>query len=509
MGGVRYTRRRFLGTVGAGALAGGGALSLGGGAEARHERVGGGFGRMFPSLPPFAQPSQRLTEALVEIGRPGGMLDAKDDLSLGAADLFLEKYLFTDFTNYRFVPDKENPSNSYSVAGTTFFAQFVAHDISFDATSALGHGTDPARALNARTPRLDLESVYGGGAALAPHLYDPSNPAKLRVESGGRFEDVPRAASGTALVGDIRNDQTAIVSALHAAFLLFHNRAVDHVGSFEAARRETRWHYQWLVAHDFLPHVVGEDVAQDVLRNGRRFYRPSGTAAVPVEFASAAYRFGHSMIRPSYRLNFSGDAGKPLFAFTFDPRENGKDEPRDLRGGFRAPDRFVDWESFFDFGDEKVGRPKRIDTRISTPLFNLPTAAIPTFDPPHSLPTRDLLRHVTFGIPSGQAIAREIGAEPLSRIDLQDLEPFGLETSSPLWLYVLKEAELVEDGARLGPVGARIVAEVLVGLLESDPQSFLRARPGWQPTFGRDGLFEMTDFLRFAGVDPASRGPAA
>jgi hypothetical protein len=504
MGGVQYTRRRFLGTVGAGALATGAALGAGGDGTPPRAPERAGFSRMFPGLPPFAEPSEGLTEALVEIGRPGGILDAKDDLSLGAKDLFLEKYLFTDGTSYRFVPDKDNPSNSYSVAGTTFLAQFVAHDISFDPISTLGHAVDLRRTMNARTTALDLELVYGGGRTLAPQLYDPANPAKLRVESGGRYEDVPRGAAGTALVGDLRNDQTAVLAGLHAAFLLFHNHAVDEVGTFERARRETRWHYQWLVAHDFLPHVVGEDVATDVLRNGRRYYRPQGTPIVPVEFATAAYRFGHSMVRPSYRLNFTGDHGGPLFAFTFDPGENGKEAPADLRGGFRAANRFVDWESFFDFGDERVGRPKRIDTRLSTPMFTLPLASIPTFDPPHSLPARDLLRQVTFGVPAGQAIAQAIGAEPLSAIDLQDLEPFGLERSTPLWYYVLKEAELVEDGARLGPVGARIVAEVLVALLELDPQSYLRADPGWTPTFGAE-TFAMTDFLRFAGVDPHSR----
>ena len=92
-----------------------------------------------------------------------------------------------------------------------------------------------------------------------------------------------------------------------------------------------------------------------------------------------------------------------------------------------------------------------------------------------------------------------MGVEPLTPLNVGDLEPFGLERSTPLWYYVLKEAELREDGARLGPVGGRIVAETLIGLLELDPESFLQMQPDWTPTFGtRD--FGITDFLSFAGV---------
>jgi Animal haem peroxidase len=495
--GGRYSRRRFLGYAGAGALAAGATVATARATGLFSEPGTEGFGRMF-DLPPFADESPELIDALVEIGRPGGILDAKDDFGLGAKKLFLEKYILVDDSLYRFVPDKQNPSTRESVAGNTFLSQFIAHDVTFDATSTLGRPADVNRSPNARTPALDLESVYGGGPALSPHLYDGP---KLRIESAGSHEDVPRAADGRALISDPRNDQTAILAALHAAFLLFHNNAVDRVKTFERARRETTWHYQWLVLHEFLPHVVGAEMAQDVMRNGRRFFRPGDESFVPVEFAGAAFRFGHSMVRPSYRMNFTGDGGKPYFAFTFDPRDNDKAVPDDLRGGSRQERRFVDWESFFDFGDGQVGRPKEIDTRISTTLFQLPLAAIPTHDTPLVLPQRDLLRQVTWQLPSGQAIAERIGVEPLTPLNVSDLAPFGLERSTPLWYYVLKEAELREKGARLGPVGGRIVAETLIGLLELDPKSFLRQKPDWTPTFGsRD--FGITDFLSFAGVHP-------
>jgi hypothetical protein len=230
---------------------------------------------------------------------------------------------------------------------------------------------------------------------------------------------------------------------------------------------------------------------------------------MPVEFQAAAYRMGHSMVRPSYRANLAGDNGQPFFAFIFDPAQEGTTDPDDLRGGRRAPRRFVGWQTFFDFGDGEVRPNKRIDTKISTPLFSLPLAAIASHDPPTALPQRNLLRHLTWQLPSGQRIARAMGIRPLDASQLGELAALGVgfERSTPLWYYVLKEAELLADGLHLGPVGGRIVAEVFLGLLQTDPRSYLSAKPDWQPTLPSSSRsFRMTDFLTFAGVDPSSRG---
>jgi hypothetical protein len=381
---------------------------------------------MFPELPPFAEPGRALRAALLDIGKPGGIMDAKDDLSLGPERLFTDPAL--SLTN------RDNP---FHTAGATFLGQFVGHDLTL-------------------SPALDLASLYGKGAQYA------DDGVSLRIESGGRFEDVPRLPDGTPLIADVRNDDNVVISGLHAAFIRFHNRLVD--------RQLVTWHYQWIVLHEYLPQMIGHGVTHDILTHGRRWYRPA-RAVVPIEFIGAAYRFGHSMVRPSYRVN------RQLCGFV-----------EDLRGGQRAPERYVDWGTFVNFGDGRVRPNKRIDRKISSPLFA------------HSLPQRNLVRHVTWGIPAGQDIAETMGFTPLHLPELAHYG-LGLESRTPLWYYILAEAELIGDGIVLGPVGARIVGEVLIGLVDLDPRSYLRVRPDWKPAAGR-----LTELLRYARVDPVSRG---
>jgi len=466
---------------------------------------------MFPGLPPFATPGAALTEALMDIGRPGGILDAKDDLSAGPVRLITDPALSAN-----------NPNNPTHPAGATFMGQFIDHDVTFDVGSTLNVPTDPATATNGRTPRLDLDTVYGAGPIASSHLYDPADRAKLRIESGGPFEDLPRGSDMGAIIGDPRNDENLILAGLQCAFLRFHNRAVDFVRDqgrgrsardFDMARRLTIRHYQWMVVNEFLPMYVGQAMVDDVNRQGRRFFRPNSGAVMPVEFQGAAYRFGHSMVRPSYRANLAGDNNTPFFGFIFDPDNTDPFDPDDMVGGYRGARRFIGWQTFFDFGDGQMKANKLIDTKLSTPLFNLPMSAIASRNLPVVLPQRTLLRHVTWSMPSGQAIARKMGVTPLAGADLRELRAYGLglERSTPLFYYVLKEAELVNNGLFLGPVGGRIVAEVLLGLLDLDPGSYVNVRPRWKPQLpNRKGVvtgdFRMVDFLTFAGVDPTSRG---
>jgi hypothetical protein len=513
--GRRISRRRFLGAVGAGASAialdPAGVIAAPGRGRSPHRYAparADHFGRIF-RLPPFAEQSPKVEAALVELGKPGGLLDADDPLAAGPTQLIVDPSLSAN-----------NPNNPTHTAGTTFFGQFLDHDMTFDASSRLAQPTNPEDARNFRTPALDLDSVYGAGPVADQALYDGADHIKLKIENGGLFEDLPRTAGMQAIIGDPRNDENLVVAGLHCAFLLFHNRAVDYVRAtgqlsepsavFADARRLTTWHYHWLVLHEFLPLVVGKPMVDDVLRRGRRFYTAKqGGAFIPVEFQTGTYRMGHSMVRPSYRANLAGDDGRPFFALTFDPTQDGSADPDDLRGGARAPRRFIGWQTFFDFGDGQMKPNKKIDTKISTPLFNLPLGAIASHDPPTSLPQRNLLRHLTWQLPSGQRIAQAMGVTPLTPEDLLELVDFGVgfERSTPLWYYVLKEAEVFANGLHLGPVGGRIVAEVFIGLLQSDAGSYVATSPDWQPSLpSKSGSFGMTDFLTFAGVDPQARG---
>jgi hypothetical protein len=468
------------------------------------------FGRIFDRLPPFAEPSEELNEALIELSRPGGILDANDPIEVGPIRLITEPDL-----------SPNNLDNPTQTAGTTFVGQFLDHDITRDAGSTLGRPLNLRRSTNLRTPRFDLDSVYGGGPTESPELYSGANPIRFLVESGGLFEDLPRDANNTAIIADPRNDENMMISGLQVALLKFHNAVAERVeasglsgmNAFEETRRLVRWHWQWTIVNEFLPQIVGDSILQEMVANGPRF-RPR-RLQIPVEFQGAAYRFGHSMVRPSYRANLAGDNGQPFFAMVFDVDKLQGPDPETLLGGYRAPRRFIGWQTFFDFGDGEVKPNKRIDTSISTPLFRLPTFTIDSARGddvgPTSLATRNLLRHVTWELPSGQAVAAEMGVEQLGAPDLADLEPFGadLAVSTPLWFYVLREAELMEDGLRLGPIGGRIVAEVFTAILGNDSTSYVGAEPGWRPTLpsaAGAGVFRMTDLLTIAGVDPASRG---
>ena len=352
------------------------ALGIFSGAQATYAKpppdpaLTGHFGRMF-HLPPFAPPTNAVRDALMELGSLGGIMDANDDLAAGPVLLITDPNLS--------LVNRNNPTHT---AGVTFFGQFIDHDMTFDQRSRLGFPTQPIISQNARTCFYDLDSVYAGGPGGNPELYNPADPIKFLIESDGQFEDLPRdPINHVAIIGDPRNDENMMISGLHAAFLLFHNHAVDLIrtqypgipdnDAYLQARRLTVWHYEWMILHEFLPHVVPQSVIDDVLTNGRHFYNPlHNEAFIPVEF-QITYRFGHSMVRPSYRGNLHGDNGQPFFGMIFDPAGEGSSDPVDLRGGARAPRRFVGWQTFFDFGGaySADARPnKRIDTLVRATL---------------------------------------------------------------------------------------------------------------------------------------------
>jgi heme peroxidase len=420
---------------------------------------GGRYRRLFDSLPALDAED----EALHALGGPGGICDD------AAAD---------------------QSTDGETAAGWPFFGQFIAHDITAD-RSPLGHRTDPDQIENFRTPRANLEGVYAAGPTGSPYLFQKDDPAKLLLGEGGH--DVPRNHEGIALVGDQRNDVHLFMSQMQVRFIKTHNLIVDRLredgvdeaDAFEDARRATTWHYQWVILREFLPLLVGPDLVSELLDGGAVVFKPGDDPFIPFEFADAAYRYGHSQIRDTYSVN--REFGPvPVFP--------------DLIGFGAVPmDHAIDWTLQFDVpGNEAAQRSKKIDGRLPSSLISLPRQISGEDDGSaySSLANRDLQRGQAVGLPSGESVARELGIEPLAE-DQIGLSAAGWEQETPLWLYILKEAELLQDGNRLGPLGGRIVGEVLVGIIDADPESFRSVDPSWTPTLPshEPGRFGIADLL--------------
>ena len=403
------------------------------------------YAHLFPDLPAFSA-----DEAfLYALGRSGGLCDCGDQ-------------------------GDDPDSLGTEAAGWPFFGQYIAHDITADRSSLKSH-VDPSRLRNARSPQLNLESLYGDGPIGHPYLFSRSDPAKLLTGSDGN--DVLRNFEGTAVIGDPRNDSHVFMSQMHLAFVRAHNAFVDLVrleGTpesevFEAAARELRWHYQRIILREFLPRLIGPDLVASLLDEGPRYYRPRNQPFIPLEFADAAYRYGHSQIRHTYVLNARSGAVR-IFP--------------DLVG-FRpvAPNQIIDWTLLFDSpGRPAAARAKKIDGRLVGALIALPVALTGEVEVQefHSLAVRDLERGQRVALPSGEVVAQFLKEEPLTREEVGVVKT-GWSGETPLWYYILREADVRSNGNRLGPVGARIVGDVLVGLLDLDLSSVRHAPAGWQP----------------------------
>ena len=361
-----------------------------------------------------------------------------------------------------------------TAAGWPIFGQFVAHDITADQSILRAH-TNTAELRNARSPQLNLECLYGDGPTGHPFLYQRDDPAKFLL--GLDRADVQRNAEGIAVIGDPRNDSHMLMSQLHLAMLKAHNAFVDEARLagvandrvFDEAGRQLRWHYQWIVLNEFQPTLVGPTLADEVLREGPQWFRPGYGGFIPLEFADAAYRYGHSQIRHRYQLNLQTDP-LPLFP--------------DLLGFRAVPrQRTADWMLFFDApAATSAQRSKKIDGKLVRALIKLPVAVTGDceIEDYHSLAVRDLQRGQGVGLPSGEAVACHIGIAPLTAEQV-GIASTGWRGETPLWYYILREADVCTGGHCLGPVGGLIVAEVLVGLIDADETSFRQSHQQWQP----------------------------
>ena len=418
-------------------------------------------------------------------------------------------------------------------AAYTYLGQFIDHDLTFDPISHLRETLNRARLralVDFRTPRFDLDNLYGRGPDDQPYMYKKDGIRMLLGEHMSktpfdpRAVQLPRGPNGRALIGDPRNDENRIVAQLHAIFLRFHNRVVHQLGgkknvSFQEVRDQVRWHYQWVLVKDFLPTVLGKQTYRSVFPDSFSFVTTiprlleEDLELRPVEFSVAAYRFGHSMVRPQYKLN--PDIERRIFG----------DDGDDL-GGFRPiPAGWaIDWQLFIDLGQGGKPAPQpsyKIDTSLARPLGYLPHRIAKD---PSSLALRNLQRGADFQLPSGQQVAETLGIPPIPNAELMigpatvggerrpitEVAP-GLAGNAPLWAYILSEAQVMswrnasgpvsdKTPIRLGPVGGRLVAEVFASLLRGDHTSYLYAKPTFKPirAFTRDGTFGLAQLINVA-----------
>ncbi len=475
----------------------------GGGEQAGPRRLGSGrsfrFGRLFPSLDPLVVDD----EVLLAIGSPS-------DNNLAPA--FMEDSQFRGTDN-----------NAEQEAGYTYFGQILAHDISLDLDSVIGEVNDPNRIRNRATPWLDLDTIYRHDGRLA--ALDPQDRAKLLLGNDlGNERDFARDADGRAIIADERNDQNNNVAQLTAMLMAFHNQMVDDLradgyrGSdrrlFRQARELTVWHWQAAVVHQFLPEFIDADVLASTIAEGPQFYplKAARRGIVPIEFSAAVSRFGHSLARGRYSLN---DVFDRVRVFPLDESEL----ERNLLGRRPIePERQIQWWRFFDFNsfqgdlDDDVDQfaglqvGRKIDRFLARPMLRLPIGGpgLPEIiidrtntvagRPVVSLANLTLFRGQALGLPSGQAVAAAMGFDPIPNSALGLCPP---ETAcpvgdlpltedldeAPLLLYVLEEARIERGGEALGPVGERIVADVVIGLLLADRKSVLN-RPFVSPVTG-------------------------
>ena len=467
----------------------------------------GPFGRLFPNLPPWS---------------PEGV---QPDT--------IENHFLEFVKNNMVDTQNEAPDSDGTIpAGYTYFGQFIDHDLTLDVTPLSQSEVDPDRLHNFRTPRLDLDCVYGRGPDDQPYLYEHEESSlnftgKLLVGekiSGSNFPDLPRNSEGRALIGDMRNDENAIVAQLQLAFILAHNTLVDRAkedapdGStaFNRARRTLCWLYQWVVWNDFVKRVTQSSVYNIALTKSLRpdnlgeewqlglqdIFNWKDQPFMPVEFSVAAYRFGHSMVRKSYQTNISDVAGLGKFISLFGQPEDEDDED-DLRG-LRPLDkrRLVQWDWFLKMetsSDPFPQHARKIDTKLSKALMHLPETSSNIAS---VLAARNLVRGVRMELPSGPDVARKLG-----------LNPIGLEASEPqsLWYYILKEAEKEGNGNKLGSLGSLILCAVFAGLLKGDATSWVNMEPGWTPDRdpllkdddrkdGQDGEWTLASIIRLSGL---------
>ena len=453
-------------------------------------------------------------------------------ISKQASTISNSEHEFSNLAKKMGPADEGNPDIP---AGFTYFGQFVDHDITFTKEGG----------INARTPLLDLDSLYGKGPDDADdsNLYIKNASSTLGrslFKIGNKPNpdgDLQRDSNNKAIIPDPRNDENIIIASLQLLFQKFHNILVTKENlPFETAKTVVTWHYQSVVLNDFLPKIVGEELVDEILINGRKIYHPEKARLlrrsagfisisfvrslrrindiktfIPTEFAGACYRFGHSMVRNKYNFNstFSDDSSHPNLFFGFPGgRPNGGHQitPIWTITGHNNSNKLESLKRFFDttgFGgaDNNSGK---IDTKLPEVLFNLEVQNSES----NNLAFRNLVSGQRLKLANGQQAVEFLKSKGITISELSESEigrgqtPDVFKKNTPLWFYVLRESEIQENGVKLGTVGGRIVAETLIGLLQVDDNSHIHPSNFDTPwPFVIDGVVNrkvsMLDIIKF------------
>lgn len=443
-----------------------------------------------------------------------------------------------------------SPTDSNIPSGYTYLAQFLAHEITFDNHTVPPDSNFWPKGL--RSPQIDLDSVYGQGpqSTQSAELYNPNSPGELNIGDTQFISkkpvllknDLPRdPATFRALIGDERNDENLGVAQIHVAFIKFHNHVVKLLREnncpadslLRFARTHVVRHFQSIILNDLLPRILDEEVLERVKEKKAWYFtkRTRHEVFMPLEFSAAAFRFGHSMVRRDYEWNSfhstdGATGGVPalldqlLEQTAFSGRIGKAPNVRAV-----SSDWVIDWRRFFDFSssdhlpeeyilnEDKINKAGKIDR-----VFNLHLEAMPYFKhyglqgDKQLITVRNLLRGFALRLPSGEQVARRLKERVLTPDELLSgpydnvkavLSNPAFKDNTPLWYYIIKEAEL-NDGEQLGPVGSRIVAETLVGLINRSRYSIFRS--SGLPTVAQvlpepsEAKFQMIDLLHLANV---------
>ncbi len=402
-------------------------------------------------------------------------------------------------------------------ASITFMGQFIDHDLTKNGTNLVDPENNSVQDL--ASPLIDLDSVFGprsdAGSVLSPKT--PDGKFQLRKLGNNNAYDVIRDGMGNALIPDGRNDENQLILQVHLLIMRVYNLLIKnkHLSPIEA-QRETIFNWQSVVLNDHQASVLDADVFQEVIGDLDNYlqdpgqnhlrYKPEadGSLRLPHEFA-IGFRYGHSQLRNRYTVSMH---------HTFELFNNLLPGPdyADLRGS-RAleADRAIDWPYFIN-PNKDYKRSNRLDTLITNDLFNLPESAVPDVPTKFlgNLPQRNLIRSREIGLTSGERLFDFFfGAHAPGKLSPDEIDPNAIDPEhssqglfekggtfqTPLWYYILKEAEL-GGGLRLGKLGSRLVGEVVAGAIYYNTDSYVRS-PNWTSAINGSRVVKMKDLVDF------------